>query len=300
MIRTTLVGIGALSVLCLIGKASAEQLAAYDFDTNTGTTGGAMATDVSGLGHDVTLQETASIVMDADRGSMVLATGPGMANPGPGAAIIGVGAVSDLSDGADNSKLNTEGSFTMAAWLKTGNTEGWKQLFGRGWGSERIYSFIEGEASVATALSNVNDVNGNDLGFFWSGPSGGTAGGNDGNWHHYAITLDINGEFHSPNTVTTYYDGAPVWTSDPFVYSRNGSPATPAIGIGVRTPDLEDYLRDSYVDDAVYWNEAANPALIGQIAAGTVNGTDIHLIPEPSGLLLLLIGGAALAGWRRR
>lgn len=295
--------LGTLVVLISVGTANAEQLAAYDFDTNTGMGGGDQAVDISGLGDpiNVTLQDTATIVMDAERNSYVLNTGAGTINPdtsGPG--LIGVGAVSDLSEGADNTKLNTTGSFTMAAWMKTSTTRQWAQLFGRGWGSERIYSYVEGEGdaagSIAWALSNVNDSEGADLGFTWSGGTvPGTAGGDDGTWHHYALSVDVDA-----HTVTAYYDGQAVQSADKGIYSRNGSPATPAIGIGVRTPDLNDFLENAYIDDAVYWNEAADPNLIAAIASGAMNGTDVATIPEPTSLALILCGLAGLCARRKR
>ena len=262
-----------VSSLLAASQARATQLATYDMDSNTGTA----VSDISGAATALpaTLQADSSLVVDATRpgalpGNLVLASG---AN--------GLGAFTN--PGADDhSKLNTTGSFTIAAWLKTTVNADFRQIFGRGFEGERLYSFQQGSNSIGWAISNGRDFLNDPTGFQFNAT--GPDNGDDGEWHHYALSYD-----QVAQTITWFFDGAIAGSQATPIVSR--AAIGQGIGIMGRQPDSQDPLPNSFVDDAVWWSEAANPDLMAAVGRGALNAPDIAdiSVPEPAtGALLIL------------
>jgi len=293
-------GVGALKVLaacvaCMSLSASAHalQLMAYDMEGTVTTDFGPGVADVSGLGTAL----NATLVGGATGGAVVVdATRPGggagnqVLYTGTNASLVGA-ATADNHPGL--SKLNTTGSMTLAAWLRGTTTGGFRQVFGRGHQGERLFNFANSvNEDIGFAISNTN------VGGFQFNVANTTPDVNDGNWHHFAMSYDAPAK-----TVTLFFDGAVALVHNLPAGATNrvsiGSGA--GVGIGMRY-DGQNQLLDHYIDDAVMWDEAADPAKIALIASGAVSGTDIGFIgvPEPASAVVLATAVAALAVRRRR
>jgi hypothetical protein len=276
--RPSITWIVAVAMSVSAVAAHAAQRVAYDMDTNTGTA----VSDVSGLGPalDAVIQGDASVVFDTTRNSMVLDTGS-----------IGNGAWS-----AYDAKLDTgTGGFTMAAWVKTSNNATFQQMIGRGPFAERIFN--QWGSGALLAVSNAIEAEGAFL-----TQDFGPGGGPDGMWHHVAASLDT-----STGLVTSYYDGVPF---GPAALLNAGNPQ-PISGVAARGEGFQmagrsldglDAFPNSQLDDVVFWDGAANPNLIAQIASGAVSALDIPdiTVPEPTAITLLAWAAAVLLLGRRR
>jgi hypothetical protein len=276
MKRATCVVVFAIAIAMVHTEAvQAQLLAAYDFDTNTGTAAGAAANDISGFGTpvDAVIQGNASIVTDATR------PGAGPNNQVLFTGSLGLGAFSPYDP-----KLDTLGSFTLAAWVKTSNNSTWEAIVGRGPFAERIFNQQGANSSAMLAISNSN-LGGFEAFDFGPGSPNNTS---DGQWHHLAASLDA-----STGTVVGYIDGVPT------TYLNTGINLLTAINngmdIGGRQFDNGDRFPNSYIDDVAYWKGFANPGIIAQIASGAIDATSVaNIVPEPSSLGL--IGLASLIG----
>jgi flavodoxin len=288
--------VGALKLLttCAICLAPtinvhAVQLMAYSMEGTVTTAFGPGVADVSGLGTalDATLVGNAAVVADATRpgggaGNMVLYTGTSPTLTGAATAANHPGLP----------KLNTTGSMTMAAWVKGTATGGFRQIFGRGHQGERIYNFANsGNEDFGFVVSNTG-VGGFPLNVVDTTPNL-----NDGNWHHVAVSFTAG----PASKYDFFFDGAHVGSFAQTFSSRSGPGSGAGVGIGMRF-DGADLMPDYYIDDAVMWDEAADPAKIARIASGAVNGTDISFIgvPEPATGVLAATALVAVAVRRRR
>ncbi|MCH8922887.1 MAG: PEP-CTERM sorting domain-containing protein [Planctomycetes bacterium] len=226
------------------------------------------ATDVSGGGNDGTLGATTAFSDD---------------NPfGAGRSVIFDATANSVIDVPSSPALaGVDNAMTVAFWMKASNAQGdWgrqvqKRSGGDGWDVNRHF----GNNAVNLRVDTSAGVNQNVFG------TGIIPNVYDNTWHHIAFTMD-NG------TLFAYLDGAQVGTE---VYNHgNGFGNNGPMTIGGDDNAYGNIL----MDDLGVWDEALDANAIAELA----NGPIVNPIPEPSTLILLMMGilGCGLRRFARR
>lgn len=278
-LATTLVGVQA---------EAATVLAAYDVDSNTGTTAGAFLNDISGhaLALDAEIQADSTVVVDATR--------PGAA---PGNQVLNTGQVGLGAFSPYDARLDTGANgMTFAFWAKHENTAAFQAVFGRGPFAERIFN--QG-GTYALAISNGANAPG---GFQIADLSAG--GLNDGEWHHVAISLDLSNP--ADPRFLAYTDG--VLSNNLPADNGTGNLTSAitgltAIGNGMdiagRQFDNGDRFPGAMVDDLAMFSGVLTADEVAGLASGQLSLHDFR-IPEPASFALAGIALLLAAGGRSR
>ena len=237
--------------LMLSSTVDAGLVAAYSFDDET-------ATDISGGGNDGVLGATTAFSTD---------------NP------FGVGK-SAVFDATPNSVINVPNSpalegvdntMTVAFWMKGSNAQGdWgrqvqKRSGGDGWDVNRHFGNNAVNLRVDTSAGDNQNV--------FAVGGGLIPNVYDNTWHHIAYTMD-NG------TLVAYLDGVQTGTEGYNHGSGFGNNGPMTIG------GDDNAYGNIMMDDLGIWDEVLDADAIAALA----NGPIINPIPEPSTLVLLVLG----------
>ena len=123
----------------------------------------------------------------------------------------------------------------------------------------------------------------------------------DGNWHHIAETIVVTDG--ATKTFSRFLDGQIASSASNSVVFSAWNMQTMVLGL-----QSDDYLGrpsvdlDGYLDDFAIWTRALSYQDISAIYNAGLQGDGIADIPEPSSMLLALLGLVGLTGyrWRRR
>lgn len=241
--------------------SQAALVAHWTFDNEAGGT----VPDVTGNGLDGTLINGASLIPDSPfGGGQSLATGNG--------------------GGTENQAVDIPGSaslganpFTLAYWIKPTTDQASIA------GLERITSRA-GDA-FETAIGDASAVGGT------TSPTGLTLSYYQGVWHVTNVPITVDEWTHVAwvNTAANmelFVNGASAFTGPTVAGTR---PGTGFMRIGTRHNNVEGF--EGYVDDLRLYDQALSAPEVAQLA---------EVIPEPSSIVLSVIGLLGCAALRRR
>jgi len=195
----------------------------------------------------------------------------------------------DLDGGSEYIQVNDESAydfaaagngFTISLWTKVNAFDGlFQTLIAKGEGSEfRVHRRLTQDnlsfAAAAREIESATNVN-------------------DGQFHHVVAIFTVG-----PNRLAFYVDGIRVDSGFPGQLSDNDLPL--AIGDNIDPAATSNRQWEGIIDDVGIWGRALTDAEVQTLWANGQGASIASVIPEPTSLALLGLGGVALLRRRSR
>ncbi len=259
--KVTAALLASLTLLAVAPAANASLIGLYTYDNAAN-----LGQDKSGMGNNL-----------VSSGSVGAATGVygGGLNLNGSSALFGV-------NGTLNGLPTGDSSYSITSWINptvsgSGGIVGW----GNYGATNQVVAF---RMAGDTAVHNywwANDLTGNASVNLTTG--NGTAG-----WHFVAATYDA-----ATHVNAIYIDGVKV--ADRNGYGLNAQAMNFAVG-----KTVNDEYFNGQMDNTAIFNQALTAAQLATISRNDFSAFGVANVPEPTSLLLLAVGAAALTGARRR
>ncbi|WP_426195670.1 LamG domain-containing protein [Massilia sp. DWR3-1-1] len=253
--------LAAASLLAISPAANAGLVALYTFDNAAN-----LGLDKSGKGNN--LVNSGSVAATAG------VYGGGLALNGGSALLAASGTLAGLPTG--------DSSYSITAWINpttsgAGGIVGWGNY---GTNNEVVAFRMNGDYSLHNYWW-YNDLSANS-------PTNLTTGSGTTGWHFVAATYDAITHVNS-----IYIDGVQVATRT--ATGLNAKAMNFAVG---KTVDNEYF--NGQMDNTAIFNQSLTSTELLAISRNDFSAFGVGVVPEPTSLLLLAIGAAALVGTRRR